>query len=139
MFLTLAYSSETRESSQGEPDPAKTPITLSALTSHRGGETVFGFERSIFSRRARRLRLGNRAFDPFRVVRTAVPFGGQTSQIISSLSSKRDCSPNRVNPFRTAVPFWGQTSQFSSIFVPRRDCGSKGVKAFSERSSGEST
>ena len=36
-------------------------------------------------------------FDPFR---TAVPFWGQTTQILSSLPPKRDCSPKRVNARR---------------------------------------
>ena len=30
---------------------------------------------------------------PFRTVRSAVPFWGQTTQIVSKLSPKRNCSP----------------------------------------------
>ena len=35
--------------------------------------------------------------------RTAVPCWGQTTQILSKLSSKRDCGPKRVNPFHTTL------------------------------------
>ena len=86
-----------------------------------------------------------KSYNPFRA---AVPFRGQTSQIPTSLSLKRDCSPKRViyithdqiinyssklknslNPFRPAVPFWGQTTWNLSGVSPERDRGFKRVKA----------
>ena len=65
-------------------------------------------------------------YNPFR---TAVPYHmwGQTTQILSSLSPKRDCGSKGVNPFRTAVPLRGQITpnNISSSFSPKRDCGSE--------------
>ena len=84
--------------------------------------------------------------NPFR---TAVPFWGQTTQILSNLSPKWDCGPKRVNKrlktllyhcfdisrgpsrrsyitlFRTAVPFWrfgGQTTYSLKGLSRKRDC-----------------
>ena len=76
-------------------------------------------------------------FLPLALFKAAVPFRGQTSQILSSLSPKRDCGPKRVSVglilfspltlFKAAVPFRGQTSQFLSSLPPKRDCGPKRV------------
>ena len=41
-----------------------------------------------------RVRSSILTLDPFRA---AVPFGGQTSQILGTLSPKRDCCPERTN------------------------------------------
>ena len=44
-------------------------------------------------------------FNPFR---TAVPFRGQTSQILSNLSLKRDCSPKRVKAGGEKKGLWAR-------------------------------
>ena len=41
-------------------------------------------------------RVAARDHEPFSPFSTAVPFGGQTTQILSNLSPERDCSPKRV-------------------------------------------
>ena len=53
-------------------------------------------------------------------------FWGQTSQIPSSLSPKRDC--DHLKPFRAAVPFWdnwGQITWNLGGLSPKRDCSSQ--------------
>ena len=85
--------------------------------------------------------------NPFR---TAVPFCGETTQISSSLSPKRDCGSKRVERsfgrqssimcgrdlpherhnkslFRTAVPFGGKPTLIPSNLSPKRDCSTKRV------------
>ena len=75
----------------------------------------------------------NRNNNPFKA---AVPFGGQTNEILINLSPKQDFCPKT----RTAIPFWGQTSRIillvlgingssSEQFPPKkRDCSPKRVK-----------
>ena len=75
--------------------------------------------------------------NPFR---TAVPFWGQTTQILSSLPPKRDCGSKRVNPMSsetpstlgTAVLFFGDKPvKFQVRCPPKRGCGPKRVNIVS--------
>ena len=49
--------------------------------------------------------------------KTAVPFWGHTSQNVSTLSPKPDCSP--IIPFRTGVPILGTIHRNFKQFVPK--------------------
>ena len=79
---------------------------------------------------------------PFSIIpfRTAVPFWGQITLILSSMYPKRDRGSDRGNRrvvmnerkthfhltiFKAAVPFSGQTTETWSGLSPKRHCGSK--------------
>ena len=57
----------------------------------------------------------------------AVSFWGQTTDNLTGLFPKRDCSSKRDKRHKTAVPFWGQTSQIPGKLSLNRDCGPKRV------------